>query len=88
MVESLDVQAGFVLTDPADPRYQKAMAHRERFGRTMHKAAVALRQTHEGEDHIDAVLSVAKAIDMYLTNYALDKNEFDSLNKSYLTHRE
>ncbi|THH18097.1 hypothetical protein EW146_g2829 [Bondarzewia mesenterica] len=88
VVSPLDVQAGFVLTDPVDPRHQKAMAHRERVGHVIHRAAMALGQGHEGEDHIDAVLSLTKAIDGYLLDYAMSRADFDTLHKNYTQARD
>lgn len=88
LVTPLNVKAGFVLDDPADPRYQTVLAHRTRFGKVIHRAAVALGQKVEGEDHIDAVLSVSKAIDVYLLEYAMTRSTFDGLQKAYTVARE
>jgi proteasome activator subunit 4 len=88
VVQTIDVQAGFVLTDPGDWRHQMAYNQRLRLGRMLHDAALALKQEHEGEDHIDAVISVVKGIDTYLLDYALNRGEFDNLQKSYATARE
>ena len=88
VVQTIDVRAGFALTDPADRRYLMAHSQRQRLGRVAHDAASALKQDHEGEDHIDAVLSVVKAIDTYLLDYALSRGDFDSLQRSYASARE
>ncbi|KAF8274047.1 hypothetical protein EI94DRAFT_1714621 [Lactarius quietus] len=88
VVQTIDVRAGFTLTDPTDWRYQMAHSQRQRLGRVAHDAASALKQGYEGEDHIDAVLSVVKAIDTYLLDYALSTGDFDSLQRSYATTRE
>ncbi|KAF7789210.1 hypothetical protein EIP86_000151 [Pleurotus ostreatoroseus] len=88
LVKPLAVKAGFVLEDPSDPRYQKVLAHRTRFGQVIHRAAVSLRQPQEGEDHIDAVISVSKAIDVYLLGYAMTRTEFDALQKTYSVTRD
>jgi proteasome activator subunit 4 len=88
IVQTIDVQACFALTDPSDRRYQMAYSQRLRLGRVVHDAALALKQEHEGEDHIDAVLSVVKGIDTYLLDYGLSRGDFDSLQKSYATVRE
>lgn len=88
LVKPLAVKAGFVLEDPSDPRYQRVLAHRTRFGQVIHRAAVSLRQPQEGEDHIDAVISVSKAIDVYLLGYAMTRTEFDALQKTYSVTRE
>lgn len=65
-----------------------AYSQRLRLGRVLHGAAMALKQEHEGEDHIDAVMSVVKGIDTYLLDYALSRGDFDNLQKSYATARE
>ncbi|KAI0067754.1 hypothetical protein BV25DRAFT_1834775 [Artomyces pyxidatus] len=83
VVTSIHVLAGFALVDPLDPRYSKAAVHRRRFGDVLHLAALALGQDHQGEDHIDAVLLVAKGIDVYLLDYAISRGDFDSLQKNY-----
>ncbi|EEB88057.1 hypothetical protein MPER_14328, partial [Moniliophthora perniciosa FA553] len=59
----LDVEAGFTLRNPKDSRYQRASSHRARFGEVVQQCAAKLRQKTEGEDHIDAVMAVSKAID-------------------------
>jgi proteasome activator subunit 4 len=88
VVQTIDVEAGFTLTDPADRRHQTAYGQRLRLGRVIHGAALALKQEHEGEDHIDAVISVVKGIDTYLLDYALSRGDFDNLQRSYATARE
>jgi proteasome activator subunit 4 len=88
VVQTIDVEAGFTLTDPADPRHQTAYSQRLRLGRVLHGAALALKQEHEGEDHIDAVISVVKGIDTYLLDYALTRGDYENLQKSYATSRE
>ncbi|OBZ79732.1 Proteasome activator complex subunit 4A [Grifola frondosa] len=88
LVTTLDVRAGFVLDDPRDPRYQRAMAHRTRFGKVLHHAANVLRRESEGEDHIDAVIGVSRAIDVYLLEYAMIRSSFDTLTKSYRQSRD
>ena len=84
----LDMNAGFALTDPSDPRYQSVIAHREHFGQVLHRAAVLLRDKGGGEDHIDAVLSVIRAIDVHMLEYALSRSNFSSLQKNYALARE
>ncbi|KAL7285729.1 hypothetical protein ACG7TL_000834 [Trametes sanguinea] len=88
LVTPLDVKAGFVLTDPNDPQYQRAMAHRRRFGQIAHRAANVLRKESEGEDHIDAVIGVSRAIDVYLLEYAITRSTFESLTKAYRQARD
>ncbi|KAF7339947.1 hypothetical protein MVEN_01912400 [Mycena venus] len=88
IVSHLDVRAGFTLTDPADPRYQKVVAHRLRFGDVIQRAASALRQNTGGEDHIDAVMGVARSIDVYLLSYAMTRGAIDALHKNYTQARD
>jgi proteasome activator subunit 4 len=84
----LDLNAGFALTDPSDPRYMAIVAHREQFGHILHTAALLLRDKDGGEDHIDAVLSVIRAMDVHLLEYALSRSNFTSLQKNYSLARE
>jgi len=88
VVETIDVEACFALVDPSDQRHQLAYGQRLRLGRVLHGAALALKQEHEGEDHIDAVMSVVKGIDSYLLDYALSRGDFDNLQRSYTSARE
>jgi proteasome activator subunit 4 len=88
IVTHLEVRAGFSLTDPNDPRYQKVVADRLRFGHVVQRAAFALRQNTGGEDHIDAVMGVARSIDVYLLSYAMTRGAIDALHKNYTQARE
>ncbi|KAI0343973.1 ARM repeat-containing protein [Trametopsis cervina] len=88
LVTPLNVKAGFVLEDPSDERYQRAAAHRTRFGNVIHRAATVLQHTPGGEDHIDAVISVSKAIDVYLLEYAMTRSTFDSMQQAYTVSRD
>ncbi|KAJ7630604.1 hypothetical protein FB45DRAFT_746590 [Roridomyces roridus] len=88
IVQHLHVEAGFALKDPSDPRYQKVVAHRLRFGDVLQRAASALRQNTGGEDHIDAVMGVARSIDVYLLSYAMARNTIDGLHKNYMQARD
>ncbi|KAG6820769.1 hypothetical protein H0H93_012033 [Arthromyces matolae] len=83
IVAPLKIRAGFTLTDPNDPRYQKVAAYRLRYGDICERAASALRQNTGGEDHIDAVIGVIRAVDMFMLGYALTRSDFDSLQKNY-----
>lgn len=85
---NVEVKAGFALTDPKDSRYQAVVAHRTRYGNVIHKAALALRGSEGGEDHIDAVIGVTKAIDVYLLEYAITRANFIALQKNYQLARE
>jgi len=64
VVAHLDVAAGFTLTDISDARYQKAIRRREELGRVVLRAASAFRNATNSEDHIDAVISVTRAINI------------------------
>lgn len=88
LVSHIDVKAGFSLTDPKDVRYQTVSKHRTRYGEIIHRAATRLRHGTEGEDHIDAVLSVAKAIDVFLLEYGMTRGDYDGLQKNYSQARE
>ena len=86
---AFNVNAGFTLTNPQDPRYIKVAGCRAFYGKIIHKAAVALRAgAGGGEDHIDAIIGTTKAIDVYLLEYALTRNNFSALQKNYFLARE
>lgn len=88
VISHLDVQAGFTLTDPRDPRYQFILSARRRFGEVSQRASSALRENTGGEDHTDAVISVTRAIDTYLLGYGLSRSDFYSIQKNYTHARE
>jgi len=48
--------ASLCLTDPADPRYQTVISHRQHLGKVLQAAAISLR-AEKTEDHTDAVSS-------------------------------
>ncbi|GJJ09464.1 hypothetical protein Clacol_003687 [Clathrus columnatus] len=83
----LKVAAGFALTYPDDPLYQKFLNHKQRFGQLLHRAAVAFRES-DVDDHIDATLAVSRAIDVYLLEYGITASAFSALSKSYIVIRE
>ncbi|KAF9452549.1 hypothetical protein P691DRAFT_696832 [Macrolepiota fuliginosa MF-IS2] len=88
VISHLDVQAGFTLTDPKDPRYQHIVTARRRFGQVSQRASSTLRKNTGGEDHIDAVISVTRAMDTYLLGYGLSRSDFDSIQKNYAHARD
>ncbi|KAF5356022.1 hypothetical protein D9756_004202 [Leucocoprinus leucothites] len=88
VIRHLDVQAGFTLTDPNDLRYQQVLNARRRFGEVSQRASSALRENTGGEDHIDAVISVTRAMDTYLLGYGLSRSDFDSIQKNYAHARD
>jgi len=88
VMSHLDVASGFALTDPNDPRYQKTVAWRGSLGTALLAASASLRHLTGGEDHTDAVISVTRAIDAYLLSYAVNRTEFESLQKNYGQARE
>ena len=88
IVKPIEVEAGFTLSDPKDPRYKKAAAARERFGELCARASTVLKQNKEGEDHIDAMLGVVSAMDVYLLDYGILRRSFDSLEKNFVQARK
>ncbi|KAF7320019.1 hypothetical protein MKEN_00785900 [Mycena kentingensis (nom. inval.)] len=88
LVSHIDIEAGFALTDPADARYQRVANARTRFGDVVQRAANALRQNTGGEDHIDAIMGVGRAIDVYLMTYAVAQSTINSLQKNYTQARD
>ncbi|KAF9270517.1 hypothetical protein L218DRAFT_889040 [Marasmius fiardii PR-910] len=88
IVLHLDVESGFTLCDANDSRYQKALYHRVRFGEVVKRCAETLRPKEVGEDHVDAVMAISKAIDVYLLDYGLTKGRLDALHKSYAAARD
>ena len=84
----LDVQTGFALADPEDPRYKAASEYRTRYGEVIIEAATILGEGSEGEDHIDAILTVTRAIDCYLLDYASTLGSYEGVQKDYKEYRE
>ena len=75
-------KGGFVLTDPADPRYQRIVAFRARVGRTLHESIERL-QHHSADDSIDCVKMLIGSIRCYLLDYPLDRTVYSSSKKTY-----
>lgn len=88
VISNLDVNAGFTLTNPNDPRYKKVVQNRLRFSEIVQQAASTLRRNTNGEDHIDAIIAVTRAIDTALLAYGLSRSDFDSMQKNYVQARE
>lgn len=88
VISPLDVNAGFTLTDPNDPRYKKVVQSRLRFCEIIQQAASTLRRNTNGEDHIDAIIAVIRAIDTALLAYGLSRSDFDSMQKNYVQARD
>lgn len=87
--EALQVAAGFVLTVKEDPNFQAFTHHRVRYGDVVHRAATALLQSHgEGEDHLDAIVGIVRAIDTYFLDYGVTRGDLTALQKNYEQARE
>ena len=67
------VKAGFVLSNPTDPRHRYIIAIRQRFGRLLHKASASLLQQGE-ENTVDAVQTLVglSKIVSSLANWMID----------------
>jgi proteasome activator subunit 4 len=60
-----------------------------KFGNVVQRAASTLRQNTNGEeDHTDAVLGVAKAIDVFMLEYGMSRTNFNTLQQNYTKARE
>jgi proteasome activator subunit 4 len=90
LLSNISVKSGFALEDPEDPRYNVAEAHRTRFGEVIHRATkiIAMRNTVEGEDHVDAIISIAKAAEVFLLEYGISRGQYSTQRKSYTQLRE
>ncbi|KAJ2928817.1 hypothetical protein H1R20_g8194, partial [Candolleomyces eurysporus] len=88
LVSAIDVNCGFTLTDPQDPRYQRVLGYRERFGQIILRAASLLRQNTGGEDHLDAVITVTRSIDTYLLGYGASRGDYEQHQKAYRAVRD
>ncbi|KZT61232.1 hypothetical protein CALCODRAFT_447468 [Calocera cornea HHB12733] len=77
----------FVLTDPKDPRYQKVVTLRAAWGELLHRASVSLLKSGS-EDFTDVVTQIVRAIDGYMTEYAVQRASYDSDHKRYNASRE
>lgn len=84
----LNFKAGFALTDPEDPRYQHVYREREHYGNVLHHAATILQTNVSGEDHIDAVVVLLKAIDIFMLEYGANYGTYLHLRKNYTAARD
>ena len=84
----LEMRAGFTLTDPADPRYQTALAYKKRFAEILHRAAL-LFLSHSGtQDHADPLFALVRGIDVCLLEYGLSMTSYNALHKNFSMARE
>ena len=90
LLSNISAKSGFALDDPEDPRYKTAEAHRVRFGEVIHRATetIAMRNTVEGEDHVDAIISTAKAAEVFLLEYGTSRGQYSTQRKVYIQSRE
>ncbi|PAV21860.1 ARM repeat-containing [Pyrrhoderma noxium] len=84
----LALKAGFTLTDPNDPNYRHIYEQKQRYGNVMHRAATVLQGNNGGEDHIDAVVALLKAIDIYMLEYGVSYGTYIHARKSYAISRD
>ena len=87
---NISVKSGFALDDPEDPRYKAAEAHRVRFGEVIQRATkiIALTNTAEEKDNIDAIMSIAKAAEVFLLEYGVSKGQYSTQKKIYTLQRK
>lgn len=84
--------AGFTLTDPADPRHQYVTGVRKFFGELLHRCAVAMNQEigtkTDAADSVDASLQLARALDIYLLDYAVSREALTSTQRNFASARD
>ncbi|KDN43334.1 hypothetical protein K437DRAFT_274941 [Tilletiaria anomala UBC 951] len=73
----------FLLKDPDDLRYQKALSFRQRFGNTLLLAAQTTQQS-DAEDQIDCVKLLLRSIRSFMTQYAFSSDD-DAANSHQLS---
>lgn len=90
LLSNISVKSGFALDDPEDPRYKVAEAHRVRFGEVIHRATntIAMRNSVGGEDHVDAIISITKAAEVFLLEYGISRGQYSAQRKAYTQLRE
>jgi proteasome activator subunit 4 len=90
LLSNITVKSGFALDDPEDPRYKVAETHRGRFGELIHRATkvIAMRNSVEAEDHVDAIISIAKAAEVFLLEYGVSRGQYSAQRKAYTQLRE
>ncbi|KAN0063131.1 Proteasome activator BLM10 [Thecaphora frezii] len=79
-------KCGFILTDRADPRYQKVAAFKARFGQLMSLAAQTT-QDSGAEDQIDCVKLLIRSMRTYLTCYSHSSDDYRNHSKSLSFYR-
>ncbi|KAJ7169566.1 hypothetical protein C8R46DRAFT_1162360 [Mycena filopes] len=81
------LSSGFVLTDPADPRYQYISSLRRRFGEFLHAASKSLLQQGQ-ENTVDAVEMLIEGIRTYMLEYGDSKDGYYTNEKKYSSGRK
>ncbi|KAF7339921.1 Membrane protein [Mycena venus] len=80
------LNSGFVLTDPADPRYIYISSLRQRFGEFLHEASKSLLQQGE-ENTVDAVEMLLEGIRTYMLDYGDSKDGYYTNEKKYTSEK-
>ncbi|PWN54156.1 hypothetical protein IE53DRAFT_24314 [Violaceomyces palustris] len=80
------IKSGFILTDRSDPRYQKVLAFKNRFGDLMHRAAQTT-QDSGAEDQIDCVKLLIRSIRTHLVSYSYNNDDYKSHTRSVAFYR-
>lgn len=80
-------KAGFLLTDPADPRYQQVMQFRQRTGEMLNRAATILRTAGDSDNSVDCVKLLLNAIGSFLLAYGMRSKKYISASNAYETLR-
>ncbi|KAJ7655130.1 hypothetical protein DFH06DRAFT_491600 [Mycena polygramma] len=76
------LSSGFLLTDPADPRYVYMSSLRARFGEFLHEASISLLQQGE-ENTVDAVEMLLEGIRTYMLEYGDSRDGYYTNEKKY-----
>lgn len=67
------LQSGFILRDPEDPRYVRAIAHKNNFRDVLVKVVQFVR-AHQEQMQVDTVGWILHAVESYLTSYGTDRH--------------
>lgn len=79
-------KAGFLLSDPSDPRYQRVVAFRTRAGNMLHRAASIMRTAggdSDSDSGVDSVKLLVATMGSWLTSYGMRSKKYQSASSAY-----
>ncbi|WOO84927.1 Autophagy-related protein 22 [Vanrija pseudolonga] len=76
-------KAGFLLTDPSDPRYIRVSQFRTRAGEMLVRAAEIMRNAGDSDSSVDSVKLLVTTIGSWLISYGMRSKKYQAASSAY-----